>query len=368
MAGVADDRAPTPRVSVVMPVFNGATYLVEALESVLAQSLEELELVVVDDGSQDASGAIIKRFARTDPRVRLLTHERNLGISAALNHGCRLARSPYIARLDSDDIALPGRLSRQAGFLDAHPSVACVGGAIIFIDARGGRLSTQRFPTASRVIHSRLLRSNCFAHPSVMLRRSALDEVGGYRFDQIEDYDLWLRLSERFALANLPEPVILYRLNPRPVSLPGLELQIKRGLAVRAAAQARRASRLDPLAGIAELTPAVIDQLKIADKTVARTLERASLGRAIVLAELGREQEADELLAQATRTLGPRIPRAFAAARELHEAARLLGARRGAAGAAHVLVAFRREPSYVLSRLRAWLSDRTHRHGRPGSI
>ena len=346
-------------MSVVLPVFNGGAHLVEAVESVLAQTLEELELVVVDDGSQDDSGAIVERFVAADPRVRLLIHERNLGISAALNHGCRLARSPHIARLDADDIALPDRLSRQLEFLEAHPTVACVGAAVIVIDASGRRLSIMQFPTASRVIHSRLPRGNCFAHPSVMLRRSALEDVGGYRFDQIEDYDLWLRLSQRFALANLPEPVILYRLNPRPSSLLGLEEQIKRGLAVRAAAHARRGERVDPLAGVAELTPAVIDQLKIAKEKLARSLERALIGRATVLTELGRDQEAAELLEQATQTLGPRASRAFAAARELHESARLFGARRPAAGAAHVLAAFGREPRYAFARLLEWLGDHT---------
>jgi hypothetical protein len=213
------------------------------------------------------------------------------------------------------------------------------------------------FEAPSRQTASLTLRSCCDA---------ALEEVGGYRFDHIEDYDLWLRLSERFALANLPEPALLYRLNPRPTSLLGLEEQIKRGLAVRAAAHARRASRIDPLAGVAELSPAIVDQLNIADKKVARSLERASIGRTTVLAELGRNVEVDELLEQATRTLGPRTLRAVAAARELHEGTRLLSARRPVAGAAHVLLAFRREPRYALSRVMAWLGDRTH--GRLGSM
>jgi hypothetical protein len=217
------------------------------------------------------------------------------------------------------------------------------------------------------VIHARLLRHNCFAHPAVMLRRSALEEVGGYRFDQIEDYDLWLRLSERFALANLPEPAILYRLGAGPVSFHRLEQQINRAHAVRAAALARRASRPDPLAEVAVLSPAIVERLTTDKREVARSLERVSVMWATVLGELGREREADELVEQAVRTLGPRAGRAVAAAGELRAGARLLGARRPVAGAAHVLAAFRREPRYAFSRLLTWLGARIRGHGLPGS-
>ena len=343
-----------------MPVFNGASHLAEAVESVLAQTLAQLELVIVDDGSDDGSAAIIERFARADARVRALTLETNLGISAALNHGWRLARSPYLARLDADDVALPDRLARQLEFLDAHPSVACVGGAAIVIDDAGRPLSITRFPTANRAIQAQLLKRNCFAHPSVTLRRSALEQVGGYRFDQIEDYDLWLRLSERFELANQHEPAILYRLQSRPLSLDALEQGIRRGLAVRDAAIARRAGGTDPLAGLGELSPATLERLELDHDEVARALERRSLLWATVLDTLGRPGEADVLVEQAARRLGPRIERSFAAARELREAGRLVGARRPAAGAARLLLAFRREPRYALARLGSWLLRRAH--------
>jgi glycosyltransferase involved in cell wall biosynthesis len=345
-----------------MPVFNGAAYLAEAVESVLAQTYADLELVAVDDGSQDDSRAILEGYAERDSRVRLLANERNLGISATLNRGWREARGTYIARLDADDVALPDRLARQVEFLDNHPAVAVVGGAAIIIDATGRRGAIMRFPTRSAAIRSTLPRHNCLAHPSVTMRRAALEALGGYRFDHVEDYDLWLRISERFQLANLPDPVILYRRHVDQISFTALEEQVRRVLAVRKAARARLASHDDPLAEVSELTPAVLARMDLDSAELTRTLEHECLAWATTLAELNNHDEAEELVAQASRTLGHRAVKAFAAAGELQKAETLLGKGRPLAGATHVLIAFRREPRYAFSRLSAWLAD--HLRGR----
>lgn len=344
-----------------MPVFNGEAYLSDAIQSVLAQSVSDLELVLVDDGSRDNSRAIAERFAHNDARVTLLANDQNLGIARALNRGWRAAEGRFIARLDADDVALPDRFVRQIEFLDAHPAVGAVGGAAIVVDAAGRRGSTLRFPTSSTAIQATLLRHNCLAHPSVMLRRAALEEVGGYRFDHVEDYDLWLRLSERFELANLPEPMILYRIHPDQLSLLALEQKERPRLVVRESALARRTSRHDPLAGVVELTPQVLASVEIDEKELARCIKRELLGRAAILAEFDRE-EAERLVALASPTLGPRATKAFAAARELKHAESLLGAKRPLAGAMHVATALRHEPRYTLSRITAWLGDRlSHR-------
>jgi hypothetical protein len=355
---MADTDRTEPRVSVVMPVFNGETYLVEAIESVLGQTLEELELVLVDDASRDGSRAIAERFAREDTRVKVVANERNVGIAAALNRGWRAARSPFIARLDADDIALPDRLARQADFLDAHPCVAAVGGAAITIDAAGRRGSTLRFPTESRRIRSTLLRHNCFAHPSVVLRRDALEQVGGYRFDHAEDYDLWLRLSERFELANLAEAVILYRQHAGQFTFVALEEQAIGPLAVRAAARSRLASGEDPLAGVEKLSREILGRLGIDEAEIAGAIEQEWLGRAAILDDLGHLDEVQALIAKASEVVGRRAPRAFIAARELKRADTLLGSGRPLAGVGHVFLAFRSEPRYALSRVTAWLGDR----------
>ncbi len=247
MIATSDASASVPRVSVLMPVFNGADYLAEAIESIFAQTLADWELVAVDDGSRDASRELLEDFAARDPRVRILASDVNTGIAAARNRGWRAARSEYIACLDADDVALPARFSQEVAFLDTHPTVAAVGGAAIRVDQNGQRLATVTCPTTSRAIRATLSRHNCIINPSVMLRRSALEEVGGYRFDHIEDYDLWLRLSERHDLGNLAEPMILYRLHSNQVSVRFLVEQTRRSLIVQAAARERRHGKEDPL-------------------------------------------------------------------------------------------------------------------------
>jgi Glycosyl transferase family 2/DegT/DnrJ/EryC1/StrS aminotransferase family len=359
--------AAAPRVSVVMPVFDGETYLAEAVESVLSQTLSDLELVVVDDGSCDGSRAILEAFVSADRRVRLLVNEENQGISGALNRGWSAARAPYIARLDADDLAPRDRLSQQVRFLDAHPSVAVVGGTLIAIDSHGRSISTRRFPASNRAIQAALLRYNCFSHPSVTMRRSALEAVGGYRFRRIEDYDLWLRIAERFALANLPGPMILHRLHLDQQAVVALERTATETCAVRAAARERRATGADPLAGVAELTEDVFERLGLDEAEVAAAVEEEMIARAAILADLGHDERALDLVEQARRRGGQRVVKAFAATTELKQAEALLRARRPVAAAGHVALAMRREPRRSLSLLRWWLGPRLNPAGQlPG--
>ena len=201
-----------PRVSVVLPVFNGERYLAEAIESVLDQSLQDLELVIVDDGSTDRSRAIVEHFAALDGRVRLLINEINQGLATTLNRGWREAHAPYIARLDADDIALPERLSLQVAFLDSNPAVAVVGGASIRIDEAGHRGAAMLFPTTDRGIRATLTRRCCIPHSGAVIRKSVLEQVGGYRLGEAEDFDLWLRVCRSLAARVLLRfPVVLYR-------------------------------------------------------------------------------------------------------------------------------------------------------------
>jgi hypothetical protein len=360
---VARDRPPravdAPRVSVVMPVFNAEPYLAEAVESVLGQTLPDLELVAVDDKSEDGSRATLEHFTRIDRRVRVIANERNLGTAATLNRGWRAARAPYIARLDADDIALSDRLLRQADFLDGNPRVAAVGGGVITMDPSGRRISTRRFPTKNRVIRPTLLRHNCMAHPSVMMRRAALEAVGGYACSRAaEDYDLWLRLSERFELANLPEPVVLHRLHLGQLSVVSLERMAREAKALCAAARARRASGVDPLAGVDEVTPEVLDRLDVDQAELSAAVEDELIARAAILADLGHHREAEQLVQDAARLLGPRAARGFAATTVLRQAESALRAHRPLAAGSHVLRAFEREPRRAFSLLTRWLGPR----------
>ncbi|MEX0777515.1 MAG: glycosyltransferase [Phycisphaeraceae bacterium] len=209
-----------PLISVVLPVYNGQRYLAAAVSSVLMQSMKDFELIVIDDGSTDGSLAILEGLARRDQRVRLVSRE-NRGLVATLNEGISLARAPFIARMDADDICLPQRLARQWAFLQANAAVVCVGGYYQLMDQRGRHLTTMTPPSDHAGLERELLAGHTpLCHPSAMMRAQAVRAVGGYDPAMMlaEDLDLWLRLGEIGRLAVLPEPVIRYRLHGESVS------------------------------------------------------------------------------------------------------------------------------------------------------
>jgi len=208
----------TPRVSVLMAVHNGAPWVADAARSVLAQTLGDLELVVVDDGSTDATGDLLTGI--DDPRVRF-ERRTHAGLTRALNHGLGLARAALIARLDADDIALPERLARQVAFLDAHPEIGVVGSAAREINGDGREVRVVRPPEDDGSLRRALIRRNPLLHSTVMMRRRVVEAVAGYdvRFAVAQDYDLWIRLAAVTRLANLSEALVVRRLLPGRVSV-----------------------------------------------------------------------------------------------------------------------------------------------------
>jgi len=206
-----------PIVSVLMPAHNAERFLRAAIESVLAQTFRRFELVIVDDGSTDATLAITRELAASDPRIRVLPNERNLGIVESRNRAFREAHpaSEYFAIFDADDLCMPDRLERQVAYLQAHPRCALLGGQTAIIDADGRELGLRRYPTEDRELRRVITRYNPFAQPTVLLRRSALDVVGVYdpRYPRVQDYDLWLRIAERFEVANLDAVTLRYRIS-----------------------------------------------------------------------------------------------------------------------------------------------------------
>jgi hypothetical protein len=200
-----------------MAVYNGEPWLGEAIASILGQSLADLELIVVDDGSTDGTPARLAGLG--DPRVSVLSQPR-AGQTAALNRGLRAARAPLVARMDADDVALPDRLARQAAFMAAHPAVGLLGTAAREIAPSGAVVRTLVPPCDDGAIRRALRRANPFIHSSVMFRRVLAERVGNYdeRFAVAQDYDLWLRLSRVTRLANVSEPLVLRRLAPGRLS------------------------------------------------------------------------------------------------------------------------------------------------------
>lgn len=213
---------PPPTVSVLLPAYNAAGTLANAANSVLSGNDVILELILIDDGSTDGTGEIIRSIAR-DPRVRVISHQ-NMGMSASLNRGIAAASAPFIARMDADDISAPGRLDRQLQFLSDNLDVVLVGGQIRRI-VNGEPYSDSNFPLDHRRIVKALLhRHNAICHPAVMIRKSALDAIGGYWDHHYgEDWDLFLRLSEVGRVANLDQHVLDYTYNDTGMNAIGTE-------------------------------------------------------------------------------------------------------------------------------------------------
>lgn len=287
----------TPRVTVVMPVRNGGAYLERAVESILGQTLTDFEFVIVDDGSTDETAEVLGRYRDADPRVRVHRREQ-AGLVASLNCGWREARAGYIARMDADDIAFPERLARQVEFLDRHPGIALVGSAVVRIDASGQPIKRNVCPTSHAEIVEALREYSCFTHPSVMLRASALAAVGGYRpaYRAAEDYDLWLRLSERYELANLPDPLLYYRVYPDQVSVRQLEQQIVSVVGARAAARQRALTGSDRSPSHEPITPGLLREWGVDEATLADAMAAGYRYAAYVMDQAGRHDEAIDLL------------------------------------------------------------------------
>lgn len=199
-------------ISVILPVYNGAQFLREAIESILQQSYSNLELIIINDGSKDDSQSIIDSYA--DGRIRSFDQS-NIGLSATLNRGISLAKGRWIARQDQDDVSFPERLTKQIQFMNAHPDYAMVGTAAqIWVDeTKTDRL--HKHPCTDQELRIGLLFFNYFVHSSVLIDKSTLESIGGYSIDPSrqppEDYELWSRIARRYRIANLPDILLAYR-------------------------------------------------------------------------------------------------------------------------------------------------------------
>ena len=206
-----------PVVSVLMPVFNGEKYLAEAIESILNQTFDDFEFLIINDGSTDGSAAILERYRQRDQRIRVYDQS-NQGLVASLNCGLELAQGEYVARMDADDISLPERLAKQVGFMEAHPDAGVCGTWVELIGERTGEV--WRYSTDDATIRCRLLFESALAHSTVIMRRELFVKTGLYydsAYKHAEDYALWVKSAHCAKLANLPEMLLLYRLHPRQI-------------------------------------------------------------------------------------------------------------------------------------------------------
>jgi glycosyltransferase involved in cell wall biosynthesis len=219
--------AKTPSISVIMSVYNGELYLQEAINSILSQNDADLEFLICDDASSDGTARILQ--AIQDSRVFVHHNEQNLGLTKSLNKILFLARGRYIARMDADDIALPGRLQKQAQFLDANPDVGILGSSVLQIDAQGNPGKTATRPLSPEQISWTSIFDNPFFHPSVMFRKELLEVTSSYdtsaRYAQ--DFEFFSRLLGVTRGANLAEPLLKYRIHPASITIARRQAQLE---------------------------------------------------------------------------------------------------------------------------------------------
>jgi glycosyltransferase involved in cell wall biosynthesis len=200
-----------PKVTVLMSVYNGKDFLPKAISSILGQTFQDFEFLIINDGSSEPVGQVIESF--NDPRIRFHNHE-NVGLTRSLNRGLDLARGEYVARMDADDVSLPSRLETQVNELDRDPKLDLVGSFFDVIDAEGKRIESKELITDEIYRLWRLLFHNNYGHGTMMMRKSAVIRAGKYdetlRFAQ--DYDLWSRISARGNTKMIPESLYLYRM------------------------------------------------------------------------------------------------------------------------------------------------------------
>lgn len=205
----------TPKVTIIMPVYNGEKYLRDAIDSILGQSFENFEFVIVNDGSKDRSDEIIKQYK--DKRIRYIVHTKNTGLDQTLNEEFKKAQGEYIARMDCDDISFPKRIEKQVDFLDAHPDFGMIGTQYINMnhDRVMYEVGAQLFDNEE--IKLGIQSMNAFCHGSVMFRTSFIKENNveyNHKYSPYEDYELWTRIAQMTKVCNLPEVLYAYMNNP----------------------------------------------------------------------------------------------------------------------------------------------------------
>ncbi|TWU18070.1 putative glycosyltransferase EpsE [Allorhodopirellula heiligendammensis] len=224
-----------------MAVHNMGDYLRPAIASVLSQSFRDFEFIIINDGSVDSTGRILR--SQSDARIRVLTQE-NQGLTVSLNRGTELAKGKYIARMDGDDISLPFRFEEQVEFLESQPNVVAAGGQVLDVDSYGGYLGGKLRPTQHEEIDRQLLLGvgDVIVHPSLMVRATALRQVHGYdeQYRTAQDLDLYLRLAETGRLANLESHVLMYRQHAASTNSKKYDIQIENRRNIMTAAYERR--------------------------------------------------------------------------------------------------------------------------------
>ena len=205
------------KLTIVMSVRNQAGSLEPAVNSILKQTFKDFQLIIVDDASTDETEEILTSLTGKDKRIKVINNRYQLGLTKSLNKALKEAKTQYVARMDGDDISLPQRLEEQVNFLDRHPQVGILGTAVHLINDQGKQIGLKRHPLDHKTIYKAILSYCPFIHPTLMFRRSALLTIGDYNQEFLfaQDYEIALRMLSQFKGANLPQPLLDYRVDSR---------------------------------------------------------------------------------------------------------------------------------------------------------
>lgn len=224
-----------PRVSVILPAYNAERFIGEAIDSILAQTYRDFELIIINDGSTDLTPDIIRQYAKKDKRIRFFNNRKNRGLIYVLNMGLRKVRGEYIARMDADDISLPTRFEKQVAYMDANPDVGVLGTVIEAFGIYTG------YGIQKPVVElSDFITDNYVAHPTVMIRGSVMRKYGfqyNPEYKHVEDYELWMRMVQVTKIHNISEVLLRYRVTGDNVSITNNSEQKERARQLKNVAQ-----------------------------------------------------------------------------------------------------------------------------------
>lgn len=294
---------PAP-LAVYMPVYNAAAYLAAAIESILAQNMRDFAFVIVDDGSTDASAEIVRGYAGRDPRI-VAVFAPHRGLVPTIEAAIERVDAPLIARMDADDVSLPGRLAAQLDHLTRHSGVALLGAQAELIDPAGNAFDRTHLPTEPDVVAALLLRQNAFVTPTTVCHTAVHRSLGGFRstFSPADDYDLWLRIADAHKVANLPDVHLRYRVHSASISHQKAVDDATSAAIARKATRLRRAGGADPVIHRAVDDPRTLAALGLTRAELDREIGDFMLGKAFTV--MARDPSlAETYLAAARERLG----------------------------------------------------------------
>ncbi len=226
---------PKPKISVVMPAFNAERYIDESIKSILDQTFQEFELIIIDDGSTDKTEQIIEEYAKRDGRIIVIKNKKNLGVAKCRNIGIDRAQGKYIAWQDADDLSMPIRLKEQYNYLESHLEVGIVGGYLNFISDDNKNLFVRKYPEADASLRKTIFLYSPVSQGVSMVRREILLKVGKYNDEltQAEDLDISFRIGTIAKFANVQKILLNCRFHEKSLSTNKMKENISCTLAVR---------------------------------------------------------------------------------------------------------------------------------------